>query len=76
MLPIFEVPKNESVPETKSELQAKLKIHKAIPFHAKVCANCHKVPKSEEWMSTKSENGEFELLKKKIKRQKADFWEF
>ncbi|KAJ6649800.1 Beta-1,4-glucuronyltransferase 1 [Pseudolycoriella hygida] len=50
-LPIFEVDSTSQVPRDKTELQELLKKGKAIPFHKRVCASCHGVPKSKEWMA-------------------------
>ncbi|KAL1451197.1 hypothetical protein WDU94_003481 [Cyamophila willieti] len=49
-LSIFEVESNMNLPGDKTELVAMLKNGSAIPFHKKVCAGCHNVPKSKEWM--------------------------
>ncbi|KAH8269329.1 hypothetical protein KR018_004619 [Drosophila ironensis] len=51
-LAIFEVEENSPVPHDKTELQEFLRTKKAIPFHKRVCASCHGVPKSREWMSS------------------------
>nr|XP_053633266.1 beta-1,4-glucuronyltransferase 1-like isoform X2 [Cherax quadricarinatus]XP_053633267.1 beta-1,4-glucuronyltransferase 1-like isoform X2 [Cherax quadricarinatus] len=48
---IFEVKENVSAPETKSELQKMLTKKDAIPFHKNVCAKCHNVPMSKEWIA-------------------------
>nr|XP_045624935.1 beta-1,4-glucuronyltransferase 1-like isoform X2 [Procambarus clarkii] len=48
---IFEVKENATAPETKSELQKMLKKGDAIPFHKNVCAKCHNVPMSKEWVA-------------------------
>ncbi|ALC38801.1 CG9171 [Drosophila busckii] len=50
-LSIFEVDENSPVPHDKTELQEFLRTGKAIPFHKRVCASCHGVPKSKEWMA-------------------------
>ncbi|KAH8421167.1 hypothetical protein KR009_006992 [Drosophila setifemur] len=50
-LAIFEVEENSPVPHDKIELQELLRSGKAIPFHKRVCASCHGVPKSKEWMT-------------------------
>ncbi|KAH8376663.1 hypothetical protein KR093_000657 [Drosophila rubida] len=50
-LSIFEVDENSPVPHDKTELQEFLRSGKAIPFHKRVCASCHGVPKSKEWMA-------------------------
>lgn len=48
-LPLFEIEDDQKVPGTKTSLLALLKANKAIPFHKRVCAACHKIPKDEEW---------------------------
>ncbi|XP_058988135.1 beta-1,4-glucuronyltransferase 1-like [Musca domestica] len=50
-LSIFEVEDSSPVPHDKTELQEFLRSGKAIPFHKRVCASCHGVPKSKEWMA-------------------------
>ncbi|XP_036321571.1 beta-1,4-glucuronyltransferase 1 [Rhagoletis pomonella] len=50
-LSIFEVEANVTVPRDKTELQEYLRSGKAIPFHKRVCASCHGVPQSKEWMA-------------------------
>lgn len=50
-LSIFEVDANFTVPKDKTELQEMLRTNKAIPFHKRVCASCHNVPKAKEWMA-------------------------
>lgn len=50
-LSIFEVDSTVAVPRDKTELQELLRTNKAIPFHKRVCASCHGVPKSKEWMA-------------------------
>lgn len=47
-----------AVPRDKTELQEYLRTNKAIPFHKRVCASCHGVPKSKEWMQANETDGE------------------
>lgn len=56
-LPIFEVDSTVSVPRDKTELQELLRTNKAIPFHKRVCASCHGIPKSKEWMAANETDG-------------------
>lgn len=56
-LSIFEVEANMNLPRDKTELVAMLKNGSAIPFHKKVCAGCHNVPKSKEWMKAEVQPG-------------------
>ncbi|XP_077284047.1 beta-1,4-glucuronyltransferase 1-like [Arctopsyche grandis] len=51
-LNIFEVESYQSVPNTKSELLNMIFRGSAIPFHKKICAKCHRVPKSKKWLQT------------------------
>ena len=44
---IFEVKENVTPPETKTDLIRMLNNNEAVPFHKKVCAKCHNVPKAE-----------------------------
>jgi beta-1,4-glucuronyltransferase 1 len=46
-----------AVPRDKTELQELLRTNKAIPFHKRVCASCHGVPKSKEWMAANETDG-------------------
>lgn len=57
-LSIFEVDGSVAVPRDKTELQELLRTNKAIPFHKRVCASCHGVPKSKEWMAANETDGE------------------
>ncbi|XP_042887443.1 beta-1,4-glucuronyltransferase 1-like [Penaeus japonicus] len=54
---IFEVKDNVSAPETKADLQRMLKKGDAIPFHKNVCAKCHNVPMSKEWIAAPLQPG-------------------
>lgn len=56
-LSIFEVDSSMAVPRDKTELQELLRTSKAIPFHKRVCASCHGVPKSKEWMAANETDG-------------------
>lgn len=52
-LHIFEVSASSQVPENKTALLEMLHNGTAIPFHKKVCPECHAVPKSKEWQQQK-----------------------
>ncbi|XP_063587925.1 beta-1,4-glucuronyltransferase 1-like isoform X1 [Penaeus indicus] len=54
---IFEVRDNVTAPETKADLQRMLKKGDAIPFHKNVCAKCHNVPMSKEWIAAPLQPG-------------------
>ncbi|XP_075227166.1 beta-1,4-glucuronyltransferase 1 isoform X2 [Lycorma delicatula] len=55
-LSIFELETNMSLPANKKELVSMVKNGSAIPFHKKVCPNCHNVPKAREWLNADSSN--------------------
>jgi hypothetical protein len=61
-LSIFEVDSTVAVPRDKTELQELLRTNKAIPFHKRVCASCHGVPKSKEWMAANETDGKALLI--------------
>lgn len=61
-LSIFEVDAASQVPRDKTELQELLRTGKAIPFHKRVCASCHGVPKSKEWMAANETAGEISSI--------------
>lgn len=61
-LSIFEVDGSVNVPKDKTELQELLKTGKAIPFHKRVCASCHGIPKSKEWIAANETEGNVILV--------------
>lgn len=61
-LSIFEVDSTVAVPRDKTELQELLRTNKAIPFHKRVCASCHGVPKSKEWMAANETDGNLRIF--------------
>jgi beta-1,4-glucuronyltransferase 1 len=61
-LSIFEVDSSVAVPRDKTELQELLRNNKAIPFHKRVCASCHGVPKSKEWMAANETDGKLNRI--------------
>jgi len=67
-LSIFEVDGSVAVPRDKTELQELLRTNKAIPFHKRVCASCHGVPKSKEWIAANETDGGFESLAKTARK--------
>jgi hypothetical protein len=58
---IFEIEKNAEMPQTKKELIPMLKNNTVIPFHKKVCSQCHAIPKSKEWVKAPV-TGEYSIL--------------
>lgn len=73
-LSIFEVDSSVAVPRDKTELQELLRTNKAIPFHKRVCASCHGVPKSKEWMAANETDGEKDKRSLKIKVSFIDYF--
>ncbi|KAJ8952953.1 hypothetical protein NQ318_006570 [Aromia moschata] len=57
VLPIFEVLRDQKVPENKTQLQEMHKKKKAILFHRNVCPSCHKVPDGDNWLIAKETDG-------------------
>lgn len=49
VLPLYEIPADQQIPETKTDLQAMLENQTAFIFHKNLCLMCHKVPESERW---------------------------
>ncbi|XP_012253233.1 beta-1,4-glucuronyltransferase 1 [Athalia rosae] len=56
-LSLFEVSADSQVPTNKTQLIRMLKAGTAIPFHKKVCAGCHNVPRSKEWQEARETEG-------------------
>ncbi|CAD6999228.1 unnamed protein product [Ceratitis capitata] len=73
-LPVFEVTKDSQVPESKTELVEMLHKHKAIPFHSKICKNCHLVPRHNEWVNSTDAN-ELSLFSQTKREGKFRYWE-
>ena len=59
---IFEIKENTEMPLSKKELIPMLKSGVVIPFHKKVCSQCHAIPKSKEW------------TKARVSGKKMGFW--
>lgn len=51
-----------------------LRSHKAIPFHSKVCTNCHLAPKHNEWVNA-SDAKELSLFSVTKREGKFRHWE-
>lgn len=71
-LHIYEVEKNQLVPETKRELQVMLKKRTAIPFHKWVCANCHQIPGELAWEWENEVGGQFVY---EVAKREGKVWE-
>lgn len=54
-LPVFEILENETVPNTKTELQNMYSCKKAFWFHYRLCKPCHAIPNNDEWMNSKED---------------------
>lgn len=54
---IFEISSNHTLPKNKSELVSLIKKNIVIPFHKKVCSQCHAIPHSKEWLSSPVKDG-------------------
>ena len=66
VLAIFELDVSvKKLPETKQDLVALLEKDKAVPFHYRVCPDCHAVPGAEEW---KLETGHGEVNVQRINK--------
>jgi len=52
---IFEIKENTALPKTKAELIELLNNKTVIPFHKKVCSECHSIPKSKEWAESSTQ---------------------
>lgn len=75
-LAVFEIAANESVPNNKVELMDLLKKKRAQLFHARVCANCHKVPGYKEWISRPAnETDELDLFSMTLREENYKYWE-
>ncbi|XP_008215172.1 beta-1,4-glucuronyltransferase 1 isoform X2 [Nasonia vitripennis] len=57
VLSIFEVDEKSQPPANKTRLMQMLKAGTAIPFHKKLCAGCHNVPRSKEWQEAPETSG-------------------
>ncbi|KAJ8952955.1 hypothetical protein NQ318_006572 [Aromia moschata] len=57
VLPIFEVLKDQNVPENKTQLQEMFQKKQAFLFHQSVCSPCHKVPKGDKWLEANETEG-------------------
>lgn len=73
-LAAFEINKKTRMPETKTELQALLKKKTAIPFHKKVCSNCHNIPNMTEWINA-NETDQLNVFVVGQRRSKQMYWE-
>lgn len=56
-LNIFEVDESSQVPLTKTELQDLYKKSIIIPFHKRICGDCHRIPDADRWMEANETEG-------------------
>ncbi|KAL1506705.1 hypothetical protein ABEB36_006018 [Hypothenemus hampei] len=70
-LPLFEVEKTATVPDSKDQLLKLLNANQAVYYHEKSCPQCQKFPEIEEWLT----NGYSDEIRPfiKVKRQGAFF---
>lgn len=64
VLPVFEIDGAMPVPQDKTELQDNLRTGKAIPFHQRVCSQCHSIPRAKEWVATNETDRTYTLHRK------------
>ncbi|XP_054742341.1 beta-1,4-glucuronyltransferase 1 isoform X1 [Anastrepha obliqua] len=74
VLPVFEVTKDSSVPEDKTNLVEMLHNKTAIPFHSKICTNCHLVPMHKQWENS-TDAQELTVFSQAKREGKFVFWE-
>lgn len=75
-LPVFEIPKEESIPDNKTELLKMLETEKAFIFQAKLCPQCQQIPFQREWMSHLRETERSLDLFPAVKRaEKYKYWD-
>lgn len=76
-LAIFEVERNNNIPEHKKDLQHMLMTGTAIPFHKYICSRCHNLPKYREWSTDNYTNIEDGLGVFHIGKRMGEFvhWE-
>ena len=57
---IFEIPNGYALPNSKSELVDLFRKEIVIPFHQKLCPECHGIPGVEKWIED-LESGDFQF---------------
>lgn len=74
MVAPFEIREDQDIPENKTQLLELISAKKALPFHAKICRNCHAIPKELEWLNT-SETTEMNLFSQTKRLNEFKDWE-
>jgi beta-1,4-glucuronyltransferase 1 len=74
VLPIFEIAKDQKVPENKTELLELYHRKLVVWFHSKICAKCHTVPLAGEWINATDE-GEMNVFSTSKRTKKFNHWE-
>ena len=52
---IFEIEEGHMLPQNKSELLKMMDDKVVIPFHARYCPECHRIPGAEKWIQDPGE---------------------
>ncbi|KAM8716626.1 hypothetical protein ACLKA7_003497 [Drosophila subpalustris] len=75
-LPVFEIFEDEQLPNDKFDLMELFRKHRAQLFHAKVCANCHKVPGFQNWIKrTPNATDDLQLFSMTLRQGAFKYWE-
>ncbi|XP_034474543.1 beta-1,4-glucuronyltransferase 1-like [Drosophila innubila] len=75
-LPVFEIFENEQLPNDKFELMKLYHKQRAQLFHARVCANCHKVPRYQDWINrVPNVTDELQLFSMTLRQGSFKYWE-
>ncbi|XP_057658863.1 beta-1,4-glucuronyltransferase 1-like isoform X1 [Diorhabda carinulata] len=74
VLPIFEILEEYAIPESKTTLRLMHKNRTAFGFHAKVCPQCHNVPKQREWLATE-ETDDLNIFTSAKRQREFGIWE-
>lgn len=51
VLPVFEIDKSLTLPNSKTQLVKALRANKSAPFHITLCGYCHQIPRYEKWLN-------------------------
>lgn len=52
---IFEIEEGHMLPQNKSQLLEMMDDKVVIPFHARYCPECHRIPGAEKWVQDPGE---------------------
>lgn len=73
-LPLYEIPADQRIPETKTELQEMILNNTAFIFHKNLCLPCHRVPEGERWEIHRETEG-LDVFSSGKRVGKYKFWE-